>query len=141
MTENICANITEVYVIVSPVHWPFKLKGYLPAKNLDWRFVITEKLFYSILPFRVLNHLFCAPGLSMKQNMCRFCTKIYIKHKNTSKYINDNLFIQITEFIPVQFSYGIITGGERNLFVRSSVCERQKYMKLVIILDACSMSS
>lgn len=58
--------------------------------------------------------------------MCRFCTKIYTKHKNISKYINDNLFVQITKFIPVQLSYGIITGCEINLFVQSSVCERQK---------------
>ena len=58
--------------------------------------------------------------------MCCFCTKIYTKHKNISKYINDNLFVQITEFIPVQLSYGIITGCEINLFVHSSVCERQK---------------
>ena len=61
-----------------------------------------------------------------EKDMCRFCTKAYIKHFPISAYIKDNLSVQINDFIPIQLKFGIIVGDELNLFVHSIVSDRHK---------------
>ena len=64
-----------------------KLKQYVPARNLDMvRFIVSDKLFYSILPFLFWNHRFLCTR-SQFEKTCRLCTKIYIKHK---KYLSNS---------------------------------------------------
>ena len=58
--------------------------------------------------------------------MCRFCTKIYIKHKKISTFINKNLSVEIDKCIPVQLQYGIIVVKDINLVVHTNVCHKQK---------------
>ena len=40
-----------------------------------------DKMFHSILSFRMCNHLFLCNRSQYESNMCTFCTKTYIKHK------------------------------------------------------------
>ena len=56
------------------------------AKNVTF-----DKLFYSILLFRVWNHLFLCNRSQHELNMCKYCTKICIKHRKISDHINKNL--------------------------------------------------
>ena len=83
-----------------------KLKDYVPKRNLHFiRFIVKDKLFHSTLPFRVWNHMFLCSRCQYEKDMCRFCTKVYGKHRKISSYINDNLNVQIYDYIPVQLRY------------------------------------
>ena len=64
---------------------------------------ILDKMFYSILPFRVRNHLFMSNRSQHESNMCKFCMKIYIKNKKLSGRINEKLFERKDDHFPVQF--------------------------------------
>ena len=76
-------------------------------------------MLYSILPFRVWNHLFMCNRSQHKSNMCKLCTKIYIKKKKLSGSMNEKLFEQKDDHFPVQFRYGIMPAKNLNLFVRN----------------------
>ena len=107
--EDMCVHISNT---LTP-----KLKDHVPQRNLDLaRFIISDKLFHSILPFRVWNLMFLCVKSQYEINMCRFCTKIYIKHKQLSDCINNNLSIQINENIAGQLSYGIGACEKINLY-------------------------
>ena len=62
--------------------------------------VIMNKLFYSILLFRVWNHLFLCERCQHSSWMCNFCTMMQIKHRRISNYINKNLYIQLNGNTP-----------------------------------------
>ena len=90
------------------------------------RKITEQKLYYAILPFRVWNHLFLCVRSQYESNMCLFCTKIYLRNKKLSRLIKKNLTLDVLKHFPSQLSYGIISGGCVNLFVHSSVTDRQK---------------
>ena len=58
--------------------------------------------------------------------MCLFCTKIYLRNKKLSRLIEKKLTFDVLKHFTSQLSYGIISGGCVNLFVHSSVIDRQK---------------
>ena len=90
------------------------------------RKITEQKLYYAILPFRVWNHLFLCVRSQYESNMCLFCTKIYLRNKKLSRLIEKKLTVDVLKHFPSQLSYGIISGGCVNLFVHSSVIDRQK---------------
>lgn len=53
--------------------------------------------------------------------MCLFYTNFFLRNKKTWKAIEKKLTIN---YIPVQFTYGVIFDGSVNLFVLSSVRDR-----------------
>ena len=118
-----------------------KLKDYVPKRNLHFiRFIVKDKLFHSTLPFRVWNHMFLCSRCQYEKDMCRFCTKVYGKHRKISSYINDNLNVQIYDYIPVQLRYWILIGGELTLFVHSSVVNRQSLILITVSAVPCFMN-
>ena len=64
--------------------------------------MLMDRLYYSVLPFRVWNHLFL---YERSESMCRYCSKLYIQNKKISDHINNNLFVPICDF-PRQFKRG-----------------------------------
>ena len=72
---------------------------------------------FGIIYFRVRSQY--------ESNMCLFCMKINLR-KKVSRLIEKNLTVDVLDYFPVQLSYGIITDGHVNLFVHSSVNDRQK---------------
>ena len=57
--------------------------------------------------------------------MCKYCTKLYIKNKNISNYINNELYIQIKDF-PIEISQGIIAAKRINLFAHTNIHGKKK---------------
>ena len=60
--------------------------------------VLMDRLYYSVLPFRVWNYLFLCERLNSTSKICGYCTKLCIKNKKISVHINNNLFVHINEF-------------------------------------------
>ena len=69
--------------------------------------VLMDRLYYSVLPFRVWNHLFMCERLNSMPKICGYFTKLCIKNKKISDHINNNLFVHINEFSN-QLKQGII---------------------------------
>ena len=89
------------------------------------RKIIHHRLYFSLLLFRVWNHLFqCCR--KYESNMCLFCTKLYLKNKKIYNFIKSKLTINVLDYFPVQLTYGVISDGLVNLFAHSSVCDRQQ---------------
>ena len=104
-----------------------KLLPYVSMDNiLKVKKIIEHKLYYPILPFCVWNHLFLCVRSQYEGNMCLFCFEIYLRNKNLSRLIEKKLTVDVLKHFPSQLSYGIISGGCVNLFVHSSVIDRQK---------------
>ena len=90
--------------------------------------IIWSELFYTILPFRVWNHLFLCCRSQYESNMSLYCTKIYLKDKKLSASINKSLTVDRVDCFPVCISDGIIIGGHVHLFVHLSIADRQKQL-------------
>ena len=58
--------------------------------------------------------------------MCLFCTKLYLTNKRIFSVIEKKIAIDVLDYFPVQLSYGVISDGAVDLFVYSSVCDRQR---------------
>ena len=82
--------------------------------------VLMDWLYYSVLPFCVWTHLFLCERSQYMTNMCRFCTKWYIKNKTISDHINDKLFVEINQF-PIRLSPGVVAARRINLFVHTNI--------------------
>ena len=84
------------------------------------RDVLMNRLYYSVLPFRVWNHIFLCERLDHFSDMCKYCTKLCIKNRKTSNHTNNNLFVHINEF-PDQLKQGISLVQKVPLFVHANV--------------------
>ena len=78
---------------------------------------------YCLFVFGIIY--FCVRS-QYENNMCLFCTKIYLRNKILSRLIEKKLTLDMLKHFPGQLSYIIIIGGCVNLFVHSSVIDRQK---------------
>ena len=97
------------------------LKEYVNEDNLFLaKDVLMDMLYYSVLPFHVWNHLFLCERSQYMANMCRYCTKFYIKNKKISDHINDKLFVEINQF-PIRLSSGVVVARRINLFVHANI--------------------
>lgn len=89
------------------------------------REIVQKKLYFAIMPFHIWNSTFLCCRSQYESNMCLFCTKIYLKNKRICKLIEKCLTVNVLDYFPVHFSYGvIISGGSVNLFVHFSVTDR-----------------
>ena len=100
--------------------------------------VIMNKLFYSILPFRVWNHLFLCERCQHSSWMCNFCTIMHIKHRGISDYINKNSYLQLNENIPSQLRQGIVK-IYLYLYIQIFIEKDEVHWIGIIILVACFM--
>ena len=82
--------------------------------------VLMNRLYYSVLPFCVWNHIFLCERLDDFSVMCRCCTKLCIKNKKISDHINNNLFVHMDEF-PEQLKKGFSLTQEVPLSVHTNV--------------------
>ena len=99
----------------------------MPIENLQAaRKIIHDRLYFSLLPFRVCNHLFQCCRCQYENNMCLFCTKLYLKNKKICRVIEKKLTTDVLEYFPVQLSNGVIAHVVVHLLVHSSVSDRQK---------------
>ena len=88
-----------------------------------------DRLYYLVFPFHVWNHLFLCKRSQYMSNMCRYCTKLYIKNKKISDHINNNLFVHMNEF-PTQLKEGIWVTQKINLFVHSNIAAKNDLFEL-----------
>ena len=93
---------------------------------LKIRTIIRNKLFYTILPFRVCNHIWLSIRSQHERNMCLICTKIYLRNKKLSKVIDKELTVDVLNYFPIQLSYRVISEGFVNFFIHSAVMNLQK---------------
>ena len=108
-----------------------KLVKYVPIDNLiAARKIINNRLYFSLLPFRVWNHLFQCCRNQYEGNMSLFVTKLYLSNSKICKFIEKKLIINAVELFTVHLHYGIINNGNVNLFVHSCICNRQKLENL-----------
>ena len=61
---------------------------------------IYERMFYSVLPFRVWSYLWCCCRSQFDPNVCQFCTKLQIKDKKVTKVINKKPTLDARNFLP-----------------------------------------
>ena len=61
---------------------------------------IYERMFYSVLPFRVWSHLWYCCRSQFDSNVCQFCTKLQIKDKKVTKVINKKPTLDARNFVP-----------------------------------------
>ena len=73
----------------------------LRSKSMDWflydiglrhervKKIIYDKMHFSLLPFRVWNHVFHCCRFHYERNMCLFCTKLYLRNKKICKLIEN----------------------------------------------------
>ena len=100
----------------------------MPIENLHgFKKILYNQLYYSLLLFRVWNHLFLCSRSQYESNMCLFCTKLYLKNEKIWKFIKQKWVIDVLEYFPVELSYGVISDGRVNTFVHWSVRGRQKF--------------
>ena len=97
------------------------LKEYVNEENFFLaKNVLMDKLYYSVLPLRVWNHLYLCERSQYMANMCRYCTKLYIKNKKISDHINNKLFVEINQF-PIWLSPGVVVPRRITLFVHTNI--------------------
>lgn len=70
--------------------------------------VLLDRLYHSIVPFRVWNHIFLCNRLQYESNMCKFSTKMYIEDKKISDLMNEKLFVQIGEYFPDRLQFRVM---------------------------------
>ena len=57
--------------------------------------VLMNRVYSSILPFRVWNLLFMCVRKQCVTDMCKYCTKLYIKNEKISDHIYYELYVKI----------------------------------------------
>lgn len=72
------------------MYW--EIINYLPINKLEVLRVETyQRLYYSILPFPVWNHIWCCCRSQYDPSICQFCSKLLIKNKKVDKEIRKRL--------------------------------------------------
>lgn len=114
-----------------------KLATHVPIDNLiDVRKIIYHRLYFSLLPFRVWNHLFQCRRSQYESNVS-VLHKSLLRNSKICKLIEKKLAIDVLDFFPVQLSYGVITKGLVNLFIHSSFSAWWKYQFWYTVLWGC----
>ena len=91
-----------------------------------FRHEIFHRLFYSLLPFRVWNHVFLCCRSQYERNMCLFCAKIRLKDKKVIKSMCKTLKVNCFDCMSPLLAEGVIIRGDVSLFLHSSSQDRQK---------------
>ena len=98
------------------------LMKYVCESNLHrLRDVMVDKVYYSILPFRIWNHIFLCKRSQYVKGMCLDCTKLYIRNKKISNHINDNLIVNMIDF-PCELTRGIVCANKIYIYICTYKC-------------------
>ena len=81
---------------------------------------LMERLYRSVLPFRVWNHLFLWERPNSLLSICEYCSKLCITSKKISNHTNNNLFVHMNDF-PRQLRQGFSLTGKIPLFVHTNI--------------------
>ena len=112
----------------------FKEDVFFKAKE-----IIMNRLIFSILPFRVWNHMsFCSRSY-YSSDICLLCTRVNISHRAVSNYIDQKLFVPITHFHP-SIREGIVMMEKKNFFVYYHGALERHGKDTQIILLFCPIS-
>ena len=99
--------------------------------------ILMDRLYHSVLPFHVWNHLFLC---ERSESMCGYCTKLYIKNKKVPNHINNNLFVPICDF-PCQFKQGFTLTYKIPLYVHINIVIKNDRLYFRILLSESINSS
>ena len=67
-----------------------------------------SKLMFSVLPFRVWNHMFLCERSQYCIDMYIYCTKFCVSNKKISDHINKNLYVPIQQSCLLEKELGVI---------------------------------
>ena len=87
---------------------------------------IYSRLYYSLLPLRVWNHVFLCCRSQYERNMCLLFTKICLKNKKVIKSICKRMNVDCFDCMPPPLLDGVLIRGDVNLHVHSRSQDRQK---------------
>ena len=85
-----------------------------------------DRLYHLVLPFCFWNYLFLCERFNSLDSMCKYCTKCSIDSKKISSYINDNLFVHISD-IPHQLKHRFSLIDKVPLFVHTNIMKSEKH--------------
>ena len=69
--------------------------------------ILMDRLYHLVLPFRVWNYLFLCERLNSIESTCGYCVKLFIKNKEISDHVSNNMFVHVSDF-PNQFKQEFI---------------------------------
>ena len=69
---------------------------------------VMSKLMFSVLPFRVWNHMFLCERSQYCIDMYIYCTKFCVSNKKISDHINKNLYVPIQQLCLLEKELGVI---------------------------------
>ena len=97
------------------------LEKYVKSEDhfIKAREIIMNKLMFSVLLFRVWNHIFLCERSQYCIDMCNFCTKSYVSNKKISDHIIKTLFVPIEEFHP-SIRDGIVLAEKIYIFAHTN---------------------
>lgn len=100
---------------------------------------IFDRMFYSVLPFRIWCHFWCCIRSQFDPNVCQFCTKLQTRDKKIVNYIYKKLVLDVRKDIPI-FLYSTVTyNREISLFahVQFGPDRERPYTKTIMV--CCTM--
>ena len=87
-----------IFFLTSTTDRVEKINKHMNSVNLlliDITDTIMNRLQCSILPFRVLIHMFLFVGSNYSPAISKYCTRMYINNKKISDHVNKKLFVQV----------------------------------------------
>ena len=100
---------------------------------------IFDRMFYSVLPFRIWSHLWCCCRSQHNPDICQFYTMLQIKDRKVVKYIKKRLVIDNTKFFPADIFTVLLTIGKFPCMLIFSLVLISKGVILKIIMVCCTM--
>lgn len=79
-----------------------------------------DKVYFSVLPFRIWHHHFLCERSQCRYDVCKYCTKLYIQNRKISDHVNEKLFVSIDQF-PGQLREGMVITEKIYLFAHTNV--------------------
>ena len=69
---------------------------------------IMERMFYSILPFRIWSQFWFCCRSQLDPNMCQYCTKLQIRNQKIINYVNKKLVFDVRKLFPFNIVWTVI---------------------------------
>ena len=69
---------------------------------------IMERMFYSILSFRIWSQFWFCCRSQLDPNMCQYCTKLQIRNQKIINYVNKKLVFDVRKLFPFNIVWTVI---------------------------------
>lgn len=69
---------------------------------------ILNKMFYSVLPFRVWSHFWLCSRYQNDPKICQHCTKLQIRNLKVVNYINKKLLFDVRRLFPLALNSTVV---------------------------------